>query len=496
MTRKTNFISILQFDEHLISRVRARRSSKGLEVVAVDQEQGSWQAHDGSLEAALKAFAATRRLQEDQVFTVLPRYDMTARILELPSNDLAEIDGMVRLSAEEYVPFSHEELITDQCILSKTGDGGSRVLAVFAHRDVVEGHLNVLRAANLEPEQVFLSTACLASAAVEARKDASRYALVHLGSGGLEVLVINKGRLEYGRAVASQQDWDLATGNSEDILEELGVEVRASLSAYRRESEDGEDVEAVYLCSESVDVTAHAESLYHEIGVKCSAATFATGAITEGKDLLRTLPMVALGGALIAMDRAPVAIRLLPKGVLESRERKGVKRNAIRFGALAAAILIALIAAYAQAIYQRKAYIKTLEAQIARVDPVAKSIVSKQRQLRILQHQVDRTGSVVDLLASLVDLFPSTDINITNFIFTHGEKIEVAGRSKTLPAIEKLAHDLTEVGKATIPQFARAQRMYENQGQEKGLPVWDYKISLPFPEAPRPSDSSEDSGSE
>lgn len=493
MTRKTNFISILQFDEHLISRVRIHRSSKGIEVVAVDRERGAWSAHDGSLEAALKAFTATRRLGEDVVYTVLPRYDMTARILDLPSQDVAEIDGMVRLSAEEYVPFSADELMTDQCILSKTGNGGSRVLAVFAHRDVVEAHLKLLQAARLEPEQVYLSTAALASAAIEAKgNEKTRYALVHLGSGGLEVLVINQGRFEYGRAVASQQDWDLSTGDASDIIEELTVEVRASLAAYRRESEDGEEVEAIYLCSEGVDVTGHCEALYREIGLECSPASFAGSLVVEGGGLLNTLPLVSLGAALIAQDRAPIAIHLLPKTLLRSRERAGIKQQAIKFGALAGAFLLALIVVYTQAVQQRKAYIRSLDARIARVDPAAKAIVSKQRQLRILQRQVDRTGSAIELLAAMIDLFPDTDMNITNFVFTHNDKIEVAGRAKNLNAIEKLAHDLTEVGKVSIPQFARAQRMYENQGNEKGQPVWDYKISLPFPEAPRPSEVSED----
>ena len=503
MSRKTNHISILQFDERVISRLRVRRSAKGIDIIGFDVERGAWPAHDGSLEAALREFSSKHRLAEDHVYTVLPRYDMTARILELPTQDINEIAGMVRLSAEEYVPFSAEELVTDQCILSKTPEGGAKVLAVFAHHDVVESHVKLLQAAKVEPEQIYLSTACLASAAIEARgASRKRYALINLASGGLEVIVVREGQLEYGRAVASQHDWSLDAADAQEVLEELGVEVRASLSAYKREAEDGEDVEAVYLCSDATDVARHCESLEQDISSvvvieECAPAMFARDLATQGADLLSALPMVSLGAALIAQERAPIQIKLLPRTLIRTREREDAKRLATKFGALAAAIALTLMGLYGVAVHERNAYIRELERRIAEIEPRANGILAKQKQLGILQRQVERSGSVLELLASLIELFPESEMNITRFQFVHNDKIEVMGRTKTLKAIETLAHTLTEVGKSSIPQFARAQRVYEQEVSEKGQQIWDYKLVLPFPESERPSEEeSEESGLE
>lgn len=498
MSRKTNNISILQFDERVISRLRVRPGASGVEVIGFDIERGAWSAREGSLESALTAFAAKHQLAEDHVFSVLPRYDMTARILELPSTDINEIDGMVRLSAEEYVPFSSEELVTDQCILGKTTDGGSKVLAVFAHRDVVESHVKLLQAAGIDPEQIYLSTVCLAAAATAARESSpKRYALVNLASGGLEVIVMRGNRLEYGRAVASQHDWLLDEAGAQEVLDELGVEVRASLSAYRRESEDGEDVEAVYVCSETTPVDAHCETLVQDISAsvlvdECVPATFARDVATQGAEMLDTLPMVSLGAALIAQGRSRLEIKLLPKTMLRSRERAGAQRLAMRFGLLAAAIVVAVVGLYAVAVHQRTAYIRELSKQIATIEPHANGILAKQKQLQILQRQVERSGSVLELLSQLVELFPESDMNITHFQFTHNEKVEVTGRTKTLKAIENLAHTLTETGKSSIEQFARAQRVYEQEVDEKGQQVWDYRIVLPFPETERPAEGSDE----
>jgi hypothetical protein len=501
LSRKTNNISILQFDERVITRLRVHRGSKGVEILGFDMERGDWSAREGSLETALRDFATKYNLAEDHLFTVLPRYDMTARILELPSQDINEIGGMVRLSAEEYVPFSADELVTDQCILNKIGAGSSSVLAVFAHREVVESHVKLLQAAKIDPEQIFLSTVCLAAAAAAARRaGGERYALVNLASGGLEVIVMRGERLEYGRAVASQHDWTLDGDSARDILDELCVEVRASLSAHRRESEDGEGVQAIYVCSETSDGAVHAESLAQDISEflsvdECAPALFARDLVTQGAEKLSTLPMVSLGAALMAQERASYAIRLLPETLLRSRERKSAKKEFVKLGVLAAAILFVLFCGYEVAVRQLTSYIRELNGKIAKIEPHANGIVSKQDQLKILQRQVERSGSVLELLGSLVELFPENEMNITHFQFTHNEKIDVTGRTKTLKAIENFAHKLTEVGKNSIPQFARAQRVYEQEVSEKGQQIWDYRIVLPFPETERPEaedDSSEE----
>ena len=482
MTRKTHHISILQFDERLISRLRVRRSTRGVDVLAFDQERGAWSAEDGSLEAALDAFAQRHELADDDVYTVLPRHEMTARILELPTQDPDEITGGIRLSAEEYVPFPADELIIDQCVLRTLPDGASLVLAVFAHRDVVDQHLALLGTAGIEPIQIFLSTTCLASASAAAEGGKQqRHALVHLASGGLEVVVMNAKRLEYGRAVASAQDWGLGGDEAAEVLEELRVEIGASLSAYRRQSEDGEGVDAVYLCSEWADVSGYGEALVHELGQDCAPASFARGLLVGGGEAVATLPLVALGAALTAQGRGAVAIRLLPGSVLESRKRSGLKGKAIRLGALAAALLVALTGLYGVLVGQRQAYIRELRARIANIEPRAKSIVAKTKQLQIIEQQVERAGSVIELLAALCDAFPASGINVTRFVFTHNQEIELYGRAENLEILQTMTQDLINMGKTALPQFAMAQRAYENKVRERDQTVLDYKLIMPFP---------------
>jgi phosphohistidine phosphatase SixA len=473
LSRKSNNISVLQFGEHLIARLRVGRSSKGLDVLSYDIERGDWPARDGALDEALKGFAVKHNLADDHVFCIVARHEMTARILELPSQDPGEIAGMIRLSAEEYVPFPVDELLIDQCILQKLADGRAKVLAVFAHQDVVNGLVKTLNHAEIEPEQIFLSTACLASAAIAAKQDGGRFALVNLATEGLEVVAIRDGQLEYGRAVASSQTPD-------EMEEELRVEIRASLSAYRRESEDGESVDSIYLASDWTDVAPYCQALAPDFEQPCAPAAFVRTLLNEGSVAVPELAAVALGAALLAQDRGAVSIRLLPQSLVAARQRSDVKRRAIQLGAVGLVVLVGLGMLYGQAVRQRRAYLRDLRARISQIEPAAQQIASKQKQLRILQTQVERRGSVVELMAALSDLFPPAGMNISRLVYSRESGLEIYGRAETLTQVERLAQDLIDVGKVSLAQFARAEQAYEHKVQERNVEVVDYKIDIPF----------------
>src|SRR5690606_4780201 len=133
---------------------------------------------------------------------------------------------------------------------------------------------------------------------------------VNLSPGGLEALVIRKGHLEYGRAVATVRDWSLPEDTAAEALHELSMEVRGSLSAYRRESEDGAGVDAVYLCADGADVARSADELAQEIGREAAPAAFVENLVVHGREKLKSLALVSLGAALAVQDRAPVAVNL------------------------------------------------------------------------------------------------------------------------------------------------------------------------------------------
>jgi hypothetical protein len=477
LARKGNTFSVLQFDAHLIARLRARRGDKGVEVLGFDREVLNGEG-PSELESALKEFAQRHRLSSEPVYSILPRHEMTARILVLPSQDAREIEGMVRLNAEEYVPYPVEDLVIDQCVLQRLPDGEARILAAFAHRDAVDAHIAALESAGIVPEEVYMSTTCLASAAMAAHIPGEEpYAVVNAAPGGMEVLVLHGRRLLYSRGVAS-----LRTGNPEELAEDLAVEVRASLSAYRRDSEDGAAVERLYAASEWTEPGPLCEALTADTGLPCAPVPLGRGLVTAGEDKLSAAPLAALGAALAAQGRAPLALRLTPESLRAAQARAARKRMTAVAAGLAALLLATAAAYYGLALYQRYAYLNELEARAAEVEVQAADVVAKSRQLDLLQRQVDPGGSALEVLARVSEAAPEADLVFTRFLYERGLRTSVAVRAKTTQQLDEFTAALREKG----PLFAQAHRGPERATREFDTDVVDCTVEVPFPTAATP----------
>ncbi len=477
MAPKGNTFCVLQFDERQLAALRVRRGDKGVEVTEAFQETGDWRS-ETELGEALRAFATAHRLGEEPLYTVLPRYEMTARLLTLPSHELSEIEGMVRLNAGEYVPYRPEDLIVDECVLARLPSGESRVLAVFAHRDVVERHVRLLRDAGLEPQEIHVSTPALASTVLATREDNGRgLALVHLSPGGIEILVTGPRAIEYGRGVALGPGMSLEEGRLDEIIEELASEVRASLSAYRREADAEEEIACVYVASEVFNPRHLCEKLTSRLGMACEPAPFARD--LAGPNVRHTTPLAVLGAALTAQGRAPLVVNLVPESMVARRAAQDFRRSLTKVLLVMAAILLASGLCYGQAVRLRLAYIGEISTQAAELRPSASNVLEKRRQLRVLQRQVNPAGSALEVLANVMRVAPESGLNVTQFIYRRGTELLVQGRAKSVEEVDAFSSALRDQGG---PLFAQARRgPLKSVLEANGQPVEEYQIKVPWP---------------
>lgn len=481
MARSSANISILQFGHRHISALRVKPSTRDIRVLDHIVESGDWSVEDGSLGEALKNFVDVHGLAADRVFTVVPRHDVTARILELPSQDAGEIDGMVRLSAPELVPYPPDELVISHAILGKTADGESRVLVVVAHHDIVERHIGIAHAAGVNPEKLLLSTACLVDALSSDAEDTDDYrAYANLSSGGLEVVVLQGSRLVFARGVATDTSWETTDETRDAVVAELTSEIRSSLSTQRRESLDGRGASELFLASDVTDSAQLADLLAHEIDVSVVPATGALDQVVQGAEALKGIPLVALGAVRTAQGAGSCSIDLTPRGELARRAVAGLRTRVLRTLAAVALLFVALGAYYGQAVHQRETYLKELERRADRLRPVVQAAVYKRRHLEQVQRGIVRKESALELLAALCEIAPPKGINITGYSYRKGDGIDVYGRSLSLTLIDQLTEDLREAGRAGLHQFAQASKAYSHQIAERNEEVWNYSITLPF----------------
>ncbi len=482
MARKREHISILQFDSGLISRLRVKRGARPLELLSFDQQRGEW-LESAALDAALEEFAQAQQLALDDVYVVLPRHEITARVLTLPSQERDEILNMIRLSADEYVPYSTDELEISAGILNKHDNGEALVLAALAHRDVVSRTMAHLDAAGIEAEKLYLTTSCIATAAaVAGRTLADNCAIVNMAAGGIEVAVFRHGQLTFNRGVASHDDWTTAAEAASVLggpLEDLAGEVRTSLSAARRESEDGEDVETVYVISDYAPVEDARGVLERELGKPCFAGDALVSALVAGgASALHCPALAALGAAQAALGAPHADVNLLPESVAEARKLAGVKRL-IKLGAAVAAVnLLVLGGLYTQMLWQRQSYLAELETQYLAIAPRAKGIEAKQDQLRIIRQQVDSSASVLEVLAKIAEAAPEENITITRVNYDHRFGTDLWGRANKNDDVQAFSNNLRGMASQQLQLFANAMTQYEDKGMERQVPVRNYHIQM------------------
>lgn len=487
MARKSGYISIFQLDSRAVSVFRCKLTGgKPIETTWL-RRAGDWSDAE-ALSEGVRDFVSESELKEDQCYLILPRHDVTTRFITLPSHDMAEIAGMVRFSAEEYVPYSVDELIIDQCVLNPLESGESHVLAALAHHEVVDRNIALLANAGLSPEKVLLSTACMAAVADECPGD-GRFALVNLGPGGIEITVFDKKVPVFSRGIVMVQDWEALCENPEaseglgvldtSASEELAAELRGSLSAYRRESQDGLGAEDIYISCAYANVDKLCAALSERTGKNCMPASFAlTQLDASASSTLPGIPLEYIGALREIAGTAVVAINLLPVSETKARRIKGAQRLALRAAAFAALILLALAGLYVQSLYQRRQMIAELEARISKIEPNARGIAEKREALNILRRQVDRKGSIIEQIAKIVESAPDGRVNFTRLSLQRNDGITLWGRAKAVTDVAQFTQNIRSSAESYLEFFERARSLYEQQTMEQNTQVFAYQIEV------------------
>ena len=135
---------------------------------------------------------------------------------------------------------------------------------------------------------------------------------------------------------------------------------------------------------------------------------------------------------------------------------------------------------YWQAVQQREAYIAELDSRAEVLRPLARSVATKRRHLRMLQNQVARNATVLELLGNITRLAPKEKLNITRFTYDRVDGIELSGRALQAESFDQMIDDLRGKGSETFSLFAQAQELYRTRSRERGREAWDFAITIPF----------------
>lgn len=196
---------------------------------------------DGEVQDREQVAAALRRLwreggfSERRVHLGVAGTRAITREMSLPPVPPSELDDAVRLQADDVVPFPSDRTALSSAVTAQVTDGdGSaqlRVLVAAAHRDLIDGVVAAVEAADLQPVAIDLNPAALARTFVDPSAVAPDV-VVSVGAGLTMVVAHHHGVVQFVRtidrggesiteAIAGALDVPLA--DAEHVKRELGT---------------------------------------------------------------------------------------------------------------------------------------------------------------------------------------------------------------------------------------------------------------------------------
>jgi Tfp pilus assembly protein PilN len=367
--------------------------------------------------ATITAFLRKLGLQNVAATVLLPRRDVILRVLAMPGVSAADLPAAVRFQMDGLHPYSDDDVISSWSRLPDTGF----VVVAIARRDVIERYATLFQEAGVRIGGFSCSAAAVYSALrVFGRSPGREILAADTSSEGIEVYGESASRpvfsgffplpaAGHGPAPLAQAPaLAHAQAVAEDTAEDTGVDLAPSLM----------------LAAAELRIEAPAEPL------------------TLG-ELLGSEPALAFAAALLsAGTRRGLRLNLLP---VEHR-RSGSKLVWIPAAALGLAVLAlaGVLAAYPS--IESRRYTQTLDAQIARVQPVASRATALDHEIDAVRRRTialddlrRRSRADMDALNELTRLLPPPawlnllELNPANVTIA-GETDQAAGLLKTIDA--------------------------------------------------------------
>ena len=153
----------LDIGKSALKAVRLRSTSEGLEITAVeyipypvDEDEDERQEH---VTDALKTFLTKHKVGSDKVVVGLPGLHAFSRFIKLPPVEKSKVGQLVRMEAQQQIPFPIAEVNWDFVRIERDYEPGEEIeVGIFACRtELVDGFLGDLKESAIRPDVVTIA---------------------------------------------------------------------------------------------------------------------------------------------------------------------------------------------------------------------------------------------------------------------------------------------------------------------------------------------------
>jgi len=343
------------------------------------------------------------------VTVALPSSQLLMRVLELPSADPEEINGMVELQMDQISPFPTDQLTLSYELLQKT-ENHSRVLAVAAPRNSVDELGELFKSKNvyirsLDAEILAWWSLLTTQAKVPTE---GRVILVLEEHTEFSMIVVDDGVPVGFRSLELFHDF-----TDEAVLCEIVAEMQYTLLS----------IEAEYGHRETCSIEFWSESeipkpLLKMLGEECTE--------TINVHDLGTLPSMAEGLALRSAERETHHVELVPSEWIELQRKKRFMQVATIASIAVLSVWLGIISITGAVFAFQKASFNHIKAEAAKHSGPARAAQAAREEMVSLEKYADRSHSALECLRGITQTLPNF-VEITSFTYTKDKAIRLSG---------------------------------------------------------------------
>ncbi len=186
----SEWLKIAQFDKISGGLVLSKLHLEKFESVGADLTR--------MIESAYK----NHKFAKIPVIACLPRKVVNVRMVDLPSNDISEIEDMVEMQVRKLTPYSNAEILSDYVVMGTSRAGYAQIMLVIVQRSILRQRYATIEAAGLEIEKMSLSSEGLLNWAKAGDSDAHGASiLLDIGSTNSELAVVSERKLAFTRGI-------------------------------------------------------------------------------------------------------------------------------------------------------------------------------------------------------------------------------------------------------------------------------------------------------
>ncbi len=367
---------------------------------------------DAAPEVIASAWRPVLEQVHGELTLVLSADQALMRVVDLPTEDPAELAEMTTLQLDRVSPFPVEHLVAGFEVFAR-GNGRSRALVAALPRELVEREAALFTGAGRDVRRVDLDALAWWHHLALRESDADDQLRIHLR--------IERSSAQLWAMQAKQPLMVRALAAGRDAPEEVEHELALSMAAIETEwGLAGGGAMVVWFDGEPDPEWAR--HLGEIAGLPATAAR------------LEDLPPLTEGAAQRALAEPAFTLNLAPpEWELTRRHRARTRRFALAAGVCLGVWLLVVIG-FLVALYLREASVARLARFLEVLDKPAAEVRAVQARIRSLEEYGDRTRSALEILRQIsADLPPG--LTLTSFSFRKGRNVSLRGEAEAVNAI-------------------------------------------------------------